>query len=149
MPSSPSLSEKIARSPLRFGLIFGFLGVPLLWMAGDSLVRVAQGQAPLPAEAFWGYEASGALVGALLGGNIARIWAHWRAKRLAEARATALLCGGVGVAFYAATAGLQAGMAPDFWAEWLRQMVMLVVSRHLPFLLCALLLFGGLLAPRR
>ena len=118
-------------------------------MAGDSLVRIVQGQGALPAEAFWDYEASGALVGALLGGQSARIWAHWRAGRGDEARRTALLSGSAGLAFYVGCAGVRAGVAPDFWAEWLRQLIALILSRHLPFLLCAALLCGGLLAPRR
>ena len=149
MSSSPTLTEKIARNPLRFGMIGGFLGVPLLWMAGDSLVRIAQGQGALPVETFWRYEASGALVGAVLGGNLSRIWSYWRANQVAKARATALLCGGIGAGFYVFGAALRAGISPDFSREFVAQVVMLVVSRHLPFLLCALLFFAGLLAPQK
>ena len=130
-------------------MIVGFLGVPLLWMAGDSLVRVMQGQGALPAESFWSYEASGALVGAALGGNIGRIWEYWRANRVAEARATALFCGAGGTGFYLFNAALEAGTSPNFTHALFVQIAALIVSRHLPFLLCVLLFFAALLAPRQ
>lgn len=146
---SDSLAEKIARSPLRFGLIVGFLGVPLLWMAGDDLVRLALSQPVLPAEAFWSYEASGALVGALLGGNGARIWAFWRAGQVAQARSVAFLMGAGGLCFYTLQAALRAATSPFFGRDLAFGLLALLVSRHLPFLLCLLLLFGALFAPRR
>lgn len=148
MPSS-ALTDKIARSPLRFGMIAGFLGVPLLWMAGDSLVQVVQGQGVLPAEAFWSYEASGALAGALLGGQSARIWASWRAGNLRDARLLALVTGVVGVAFYTAQAGFYAATSPTFLLDLVTRLLWLVLTHHLPFLLCLLFLVVGLFAPRK
>ncbi len=134
---------------MRFGMIVGFLGVPLLWMAGDSLVQFWQGQGVLPASSFWIYEARGALIGAILGGNVGRIWGFWREGKWSQARWTALLCGAGGCAFYGLCAALEAGTSPNFWSAFAAQIVALVVARHLPFLLCALLLFAGLLAPSK
>jgi hypothetical protein len=146
---SDSLAQKIARNPLRFGLIAGFLGVPVLWMAGENLVRLALGQPVLPAEAFWSYEASGALIGALLGGNGARIWSHWRAGRRAQARAIAFWTGAGGAGLTILNAGLGAATSPFFARDFAMALLSLLLSRHLPFLLCLLLMCGALFAPRK
>ncbi len=119
MASCDSLAQKIARNPLRFGLIVGFLGVPILWMAGENLVRLALHQPVLRAEEFWNYEASGALIGALLGGNGARVWASCRAGQRAEARGIAILTGAGGTGFYVLTAALHAATSPFFARFWL------------------------------
>jgi len=146
---SDSLAQKIARNPFRFGLIVGFLGVPLLWMAGVDVLRLVFKEGILPAEAFWSYEASGALVGAILGGQGASIWGHWRAGHIREARATALLTGLVGAGVYVFVAGVNAATSP-FWArDFAVNLLSLLLPPHLPFLLCLLLLFGGLFAPRK
>ncbi len=150
MSSSPTLAEKIARNPLRFGMIGGFLGVPLLWMAGDSLVRIARGQGALPIETFWSYEMRGALIGAFLGGQGARIWAKWRLRQTREARAIAFGSGALGIVLYVVLGTLPpSSHFPNYLQELIAFFVLLVKSRDLPFLLCLLLLFGGLLAPRK
>lgn len=149
MPSNNSLSDKVAHNPLRFGLIAGFLGVPLLWMAGDSLVSIAMGQGPLPVETFWSYEASGALIGAFLGGQGMCVWSKWRNGDVAEACGIALVTGWLGFVFYASEAALLAATTPFFFAEFGRNLLHFVIERHLPFLLCVLLLFLSLFAPRR
>ncbi len=148
VPSNNSLSSKIARNPLRFGLIAGFLGVPLLWMAGDSLVHVAMGQGRLPMESFWSYEFSGALMGAFLGGQGTRVWAQWRSDNIAQARSIAFGTGLLGVAIYVAQAALFALTSPFFFSTWGSNLLALFLQRDLPFLLCLLLLFGGLCGPR-
>ena len=147
--SPDTLSQKIARNPLRFGLIVGFLGVPILWMAGENLVRLALHQPVLRAEEFWNYEASGALIGALLGGNGARVWASCRAGQRAEAGGIAIFTGAGGTGFYVLTAALHAATSPFFARDFGLALLELLISRHLPFLLCLLLLLGGLFAPRR
>ena len=158
MAPPDSLARKIARNPLRFGLIAGFLGVPLLWMMGENLVHLALGQPTLPAEAFWNYEASGALIGAFLGGQGIRIWASWRAGRIAAARGIAFFTGASGLAFYVACAFVSAtnSAGRSQWLghgfDWPRVAFFLwslVITLHLPFLLCLLLLMGALFAPRR
>lgn len=154
MASSDSLAQKVARSPLRFGMIAGFLGVPLLWMTGENLVHFALNQPVLPAEAFWSFEASGALIGAFLGGQGARIWANWRTGQLAPARAIAFWTGSGGIAFYVSCALFDAARSQWFghgFSLWPVAFVLLsfVIMRHLPFLLCLLLLLGALFAPRR
>ena len=130
-------------------MIAGFLGVPLLWMAGENLLRLVLKQPMLPAEAFWNYEASGALIGALLGGNGARIWSHWRAGQRVQARIIAFFTGAGGASLYVLNAGLSAATSPLFARDFALALLSLLLSRHLPFLLCLLLLFGALFAPRR
>ncbi|RYX84777.1 hypothetical protein EON83_09090 [bacterium] len=149
MPLNDALSEKIARNPLRFGMIAGFLGIPLLWMAGDSLVRIVQGQGALPADSFWRYEASGAIIGAFLGGQGIRIWAAWREGNIAEARHLALITGGLGTVFYVGQAALYAEKSSLFWWAVAVRVLYLFIGHHLPFLLCVLLILGGLFSPRR
>lgn len=149
VPDSDSLSDKFARNPHRFGMIAGFLGVPLLWMAGDSLVSVALGRGVLPAETFWSYEASGALIGALLGGQCARIWSYWRQGDTNQARGIAFFTGALGVTVYVAQAALYAGTSPYFLADFGWRLISLMLQHHLPFLLCLLLMFCGIFAPRR
>ncbi|BCM92927.1 hypothetical protein IAD21_04811 [Abditibacteriota bacterium] len=148
MPSNDSLSDKIARNPFRFGMIAGFLGVPFLWMAGDSLVRIIIGQRALPVESFWSYETSGALIGAFLGGQGASVWAKWRKGEFVEARGIAFTSGLLGVALYVGQAALFAGTSPFFLSALGSKLLTLIIQRHLPFLLCLLLLLGGLFGPR-
>ncbi len=153
MASSDSLTLKITRNPLRFGMIVGFLGVPILWMMGEDLVHLALQRPILPAEAFWKYEASGALIGAFLGGQGARIWAKWRDGHIAQARGIAFFTGGGGIAFYLTCAFLDAARSQWFSGFHLSSLAFIllgfVIMRHLPFLLCLLLLLGALFAPRR
>jgi len=147
--SSDSLAQKLARNPLRFGMIIGFLGVPLLWMAGADVMRLVFKQGILPAEAFWNYEASGALVGALLGGQAARIGTSLREGRVGVARTTAFVTGAVGTACYVADAALNAGTSPYFLRDFAWTLLSLLLPPHLPFLLCLLFLVCALFAPRR
>jgi len=141
--------QKLARNPMRSGMIIGFLGVPLLWMAGTDVVRLVLKQGILPAESFWDYEASGALVGALLGGQAGRIWASLREGNIRVARAIAFVTGAVGTACYVAGAALNAGTSPYFLRDFAWTLLALLLLPHLPFLLCLLFLVCALFAPRR
>lgn len=145
----PTPPNKVARNPFRFGMAVGFLVVPLVWMAGEALFRAALGWTPLHIEAFWEYVATGAPVGAVLGGNIARILMVWLEGKVAEARGIALVTGAVGVGFYALWCALFAATTPFFLSDFGRRLIAFIIERNLPFLLCLLLLFIGLFGPRK
>lgn len=97
---------KVERSPARWGLALGFVLLPLLDIAQESVVRLATDFGGLQRGEILDFFAADALSGAVLGAGILSAWVAWRRGEQTRARVN---CGAAGFLVFGVMTGLALG----------------------------------------